>query len=219
MTRILTGSTGGFLAMIPPGDAGYQADKAAMEAGTYFDGDTGSEALARTVIFSWNGNAGTLEAPDYIADLPEEGTIFRITTTKPNAPGNAFSVNTAGLGFVTNNDALAKDALDLIGVVPNPYKAASDYEASAFADKVRFVNLPARATIRVFSLDGTLIRTLEKSGEAADLDWNLQTDAGLPIASGMYIIHVEARRADGSVLGERVIKFGAIKKRVQLEAF
>ncbi len=76
----------------------------------------------------------------------------------------------------------------------------------------RFVNLPETATIRIFTLSGTLIRTLEKSGPARTLDWNLQTEAALPIASGMYLIHIEL--PDGE---EKVIKFGVIKKRIQLD--
>jgi hypothetical protein len=44
--------------------------------------------------------------------------------------------------------------------------------------------------------------------------WDLQTEDGLPIASGMYIIHVDVPN-----IGEKVLKFGVIKKRVQLNAF
>ena len=86
-------------------------------------------------------------------------------------------------------------------------------------DQVRFTNMPHQATIRIFSLNGSLIRTMVKNSPEATMPWDLTTEEGLPIASGMYIIHVEARTADGAAIGEKVLKFAAIKKRVQLNTF
>ena len=97
-------------------------------------------------------------------------------------------------------------------MVPNPYKGASDYELSNLNDVVRFTNMPEQATVRIFTLAGTLVKTLVKSGPAATIDWDLLTEEGLPVASGMYLIHVEVPG-----VGEKVIKFGVVKKRIQLD--
>ena len=70
-----------------PGEAGYQADVAAMEAGTW---TAGLEVMGRTALVNWNGG----EAPPYNADLPEPGTIFRIDSGEiwtRLAEGSAFS--------------------------------------------------------------------------------------------------------------------------------
>jgi hypothetical protein len=88
---------------------------------------------------------------------------------------------------------------------------ASAYETSQIVDVARFTGLPEEATIRIFTLNGKLIRQLQKSSPSTYLEWDLQTEDNLPIASGMYLIHVEVPD-----LGERVLKFGVVKKQVQL---
>jgi len=159
------------------------------------------------VLVNWNAG----EAPPYTQDLPETGTVFRIVTDKPNQPGDVYTLSTVGLGAQAPDQATQQARLDEIGIVPNPYKGASNYEVSQFVDEVRFTNLPDVATIRVFTLNGTLIKTIEKNSPGvATISWNLATDTNLPIASGMYIIHVE------TPVGEKVLKFGVVKKRIQL---
>jgi hypothetical protein len=181
--------------------------------------------MGRTVMFNWNGGdteaCGAPQAwnsPDpsqtgYNQDIPETGTVVRILTTKPNQPGDTFTVSTDGLGARARTEEEQVAALDDIGIVPNPYKGASAYEVTQLTDEVRFTNMPDQATIRVFTLNGTLITTMEKNSPDNSFPWNLTTQEGLPIASGMYIIHVE------TPLGDKVLKFGVVKKRIQLNTF
>ncbi len=201
-----------------PGTSGYDAWAAAALAG----GDAGSggghlsdgsdEVFSRMVVVNWNGDtSATGTFADY---LPETGTIFRISTTKPNQPGDTFAFSTDGLGARARTDAEASAAIDEIGITPNPYKGASAYEVSQLIDQVRFTNMPDVATIRIFTVAGSLVRTLEKNSASASFGWDLTTEDNLPIASGMYIIHVDA-----GALGEKVLKFGVVKKRVQLNTF
>jgi len=61
--------------------------------------------------------------------------------------------------------------------------------------------------VHIYSLDGTLIRTLTKDDATSYMDWDIKNTAGLPIASGIYIIHVQAEG-----IGETVLKwFGAMR--------
>jgi hypothetical protein len=201
-----------------PGDAGYQS---------FFFGDGGAhEVMGRQVLVCWNCGS----APPYPMTQPETGTTFRYETLKPNAEGDSFSLNTAdvdgdgsmrAIGALslseldpTTRQELEVAALENIGIVPNPYKGASLYERSQLVDQVRFTNLPETATIRIFSLNGTLLRTLEKSGPAKTLPWDLTTDNLLPIASGLYLIHVEVPG-----VGEHIMKFAVVKKRIHLNVF
>ena len=148
------------------------------------------------------------------AELPETGTIIRWITTKPSQPGDVFTLNTDGLG-VTEADLTTQQArLDEIGIVPNPYKGVSNYERSQLVDEVRFTNLPEVATIRIFTLNGSLIKTFRKNSPSRLLKWNLATDNNLPISSGVYLVHI-----DVPGVGERVIKFAVVKKRIQLNVF
>ncbi|HTM66747.1 MAG TPA: T9SS type A sorting domain-containing protein, partial [Flavipsychrobacter sp.] len=98
--------------------------------------------------------------------------------------------------------------LDRIFVVPNPYYANSpSYEANRLDTRVRIINLPQRATVTVYSLDGTLIRKIDKDNNQAYVDWDIRNAKGLPIASGMYLVHVNAEG-----IGEKIIRwFGAMR--------
>ena len=196
-----------------PAGVGYNAWLAGVIADPGDSAAHGRETFARIVFVNWNGGSVTNPAA-YNSEMPEAGTVFRINTTKPNQSGDSFTMSTDGLGARTRNDEEQKAALDNIGIVPNPYKGASSYEVTALVDQVRFTNMPNQATIRIFTLAGTLIRTLEKNSAGAMFPWDLQTADGLPIASGMYIIHIDVPN-----VGEKVLKFGVIKKRVQLNAF
>ncbi len=188
---------------VSPGEAGHDA---------FFAGEGSAvEVLARTVLVVHNG--GT--APPYNPSLPETGTVFRLVTNKPNQPGDVFTLSTVGLGAQEPDQAAKVARLDDIGIVPNPYRGASEYEVSQFSDQVRFTNMPDAATIRIFTLNGTLIKTIEKqSPGVATISWNLTTDHNLPIASGMYLIHFDVPN-----VGTKVLKFAVVKKRIQLNVY
>ncbi len=120
-----------------------------------------------------------------------------------------YTFSTSGLGITPLNDKSDRNALlDRIYAVPNPYYGYSGYEANRFDTKVRIINLPARVTIHIYSLDGTLVRTLTKNDPSTSyIDWDIKNSVGLPIASGMYLMNV---KAEG--IGETVLKwFGAMR--------
>ena len=138
---------------------------------------------------------------------PEAGTTVRFQTV-PNPlffETSVYEFDTAQLAVVMNDDEAAQEGLDKIGVVPNPYRGFSAYEKSDTERRVRFINLPDQATIRIFTLSGTLIRVLQ-SNNRRSFDWDLQTENGLPVASGMYLVHVD------TPAGERVLKLGIVNR-------
>ncbi|MEL7161042.1 MAG: hypothetical protein AAFN92_09805, partial [Bacteroidota bacterium] len=122
------------------------------------------------------------------------------------------------------DDVAITTALDMINVVPNPYYAFSVYEDSQFETNVKITNLPARATVTIYSLDGKFIRKYERDevptmlrGEGRPvgsrqvspaLEWDLRNFRGIPVASGVYLIHVAAPG-----LGERTLKFFGVQRQ------
>jgi hypothetical protein len=134
------------------------------------------------------------------------------TNTNKGYPWYSFStddlapkkLNDAGNPWGSDKQAL----LDRIHVVPNPYYAYAGYEANRVDTRVRIINLPTKATISIYSLDGALIRKLTKDNATTSyVDWDIRNAKNLPIASGMYLIHVNA---DG--IGETIIRwFGAMR--------
>ncbi len=121
-----------------------------------------------------------------------------------------YQFSTADLAPTPLSDA--KDdksaVLKRINVTPNPYYGYTGYESSRLDTRVRIINLPHKASIDIYSLDGTLIRHLTKDdANTSYIDWDVRNAKGLPIASGMYLIHVNAEG-----IGETVLRwFGAMR--------
>jgi hypothetical protein len=80
-------------------------------------------------------------------------------------------------------------------VVPNPYRVSTAWEEGS--PKVTFTNLPTEATIRIFTAGADYVTTLEHrpggpiSLSATSATWDLRSDAGSSIASGIYVFQVE----------------------------
>jgi len=140
------------------------------------------------------------------------------TLWKSSSPDNnnnpMYSFSTNGLQVDTNNANAAKNALSLINVVPNPYYGYSDYESDRIDTRVRITNLPPVCTISIFSLNGTLINVINKEGPLTYIDWNLQNQYNVPIASGMYLIHIAVPN-----VGEVTLKWFGVMRPLDLNAY
>ncbi len=201
-----------------PGTVGYdnwQKDLLSGEGADHHD----NEIMARFVWVNWNGGSvsAATDKADYLAnhvnqDMPEPGTVFRMTTTKPLSDGDVFQLSTVDAAPITNETSVAKSALERIGISPNPYYGISDYEKGLVDTEVRFTNMPDKATIRVFTLAGSLVRTLEKNDNNSFLSFNLRNEHGNWLASGMYLIHVEVPG-----VGDRTLKFGLVQRNKSLQ--
>ena len=82
--------------------------------------------------------------------------------------------------------------LERVGVVPNPYRAHAPWDPVA-GNELHFINLPNRATIKIFTVAGDLVTTLEHNDPVRDFErWNLKNGDGRAIASGIYMYRVES---------------------------
>jgi len=99
---------------------------------------------------------------------------------------------------VDNN--IAKESLDRIKVVPNPYVVTAlwephnPYTSGRGPRLLQFINLPAKCTIRIYTVDGTLVQTLFHDTNIRDgsESWDLMTKDNMDVAYGVYIYHVDA---------------------------
>jgi hypothetical protein len=59
---------------------------------------------------------------------------------------------------------------------------------------LNFVNLPARAIIRIYSVSGVLVQVLTQDDATGggQLTWNLRNRNNQFVASGVYFYHVES---------------------------
>ena len=106
----------------------------------------------------------------------------------PAVPGLNLTLNFTGATVAPTVPA----AVANVHPVPNPYYATSAFEISPASKIIRFVNLPTRATIRIYSLSGILVSIIDHddptaSGEAV---WNVRNLNNQFVASGVYFFHV-----------------------------
>ncbi len=133
-------------------------------------------------------------------EVPQSGTIIRITTFRPILDGDKFEISLRPPKF-TDAEA-GKENIDEISVFPNPFFAGNNSTDQNF---VRFIGLPTKATVRIFTISGQLIRKLEKDDQKKYLDWNVRNESNQIVASGMYIAHV-----DMPGIGSKILKLAVI---------
>ncbi len=87
---------------------------------------------------------------------------------------------------------VGKPDLPRVHTVPDPYYAASRYDPSPAVKRLLFVNLPARATIRIYSLSGILVDIINHDDPSGggQADWDLRNRSNEVVASGVYFFHV-----------------------------
>lgn len=125
-----------------------------------------------------------------------------------------YKFSTDGLKTVTNSLTTAKDALSIINIVPNPYYAYSSYETSQLDNRVKITNLPGKCTISIFTISGILVRQYKKDNDITYQDWDIKNSAGIPIASGLYLIHINVPG-----VGERILKWFGVARPIDLDSF
>ena len=165
--------------------------------------------------------------------VPNE-TVIKLRVDNPyvTAAGNgeysgypSYEFRLEGVESVPYLADAVKNPLDLVNVVPNPYYGYSEYEASQFTTTVKFTNLPAKCTVTIYTLDGKFIRLYDRDESRLfdnrtnvgveyydilpDLEWDIRNFKGIPVASGVYLIHI-----DGGELGERVIKWFGVNRDI-----
>ena len=140
--------------------------------------------------------------------------------TYPYTPEDVFEFKTSQGGALTYDEQ--KSLFDKVNVYPNPlygYNVATSYTNSAADDPfVTFTNLPEEVTIKIYTLSGSLIRTLtnfDKSSVTSPfLKWDLQNESGLRVASGLYIAIVSSQK-----FGEKILKFSIIMPQKQIPRY
>ena len=126
-----------------------------------------------------------------------------------------YTFSTEGLGAKTGVADVAKSALDQINVVPNPYYGHSKYEKTRIDNYIKIVNLPVKCAIKIYSVNGVLIKTIKKDTDATtDVLWDLKNDKNIIVSSGLYVIHVDAGE-----LGEKILKWFCVMRPIDLQSY
>jgi hypothetical protein len=145
--------------------------------------------------------------------LPAPGDIWRIYV---NDSLKIPPLQTYAIDIIPGKAEVVPVSKLNVKVVPNPYLVTNEWEKSRLQRKLKFINLPPECTIRIFTTNGDLIRTLKHNqrikGSAqpnelgGDEWWDLRTDYNKFPASGVYIFHVYSRD-----VGEQVGRFVIVR--------
>ena len=123
----------------------------------------------------------------------------------------------------TISEESEQDLWNKVNVFPNPlfgFNEYTGYENQPPDDPwITFSNLPpTNIMIRIYSLSGTLVRTLTQDDRDEDnspfIRWNLLNDAELRVGSGMYLAIVSSPK-----YGDKVLKLAIIMPQKQIQRF
>ncbi|MGE5498185.1 MAG: hypothetical protein ACM3Q2_08955 [Syntrophothermus sp.] len=159
----------------------------------------GSTANSWRISFS-------LPAGDLVS--PQKGDKYEFFSDVPFNRNTKFQFSSVA----STTKAGESDLLNMIKVVPNPYIISAKWEKASVLQgrgerKIYFTHLPAECTIRLFTQNGTLIKTLQHSGSVSDgtESWDLTTSEGLEVAFGIYVYQI-----DSPGLGQKIGTLGII---------
>lgn len=148
---------------------------------------------------------------DSVRRSPRSGDTATIVLSKLFRADDVFEFTTRAQRI---DNTKAKNELDKIRVVPNPYVVAAPWEernpynTGRGPQSLHFNHLPQRCTIRIYTVSGELVATIEHDSNILDgsAEWNLLTRDNLAVSYGVYIYHIDAPG-----IGEKVGKFAIIK--------
>jgi len=187
--------------------------------GTYID-TTGS--------LSWPppaGEAGKFEIIDYdiVKGFDYYYSVQSFSKKLPDPFGVLESNINTNLKYISPANPVAAN-LDRVKVVPNPYigsvvwNNAIPSDADPWQHRLQFVNLPADANIKIFTLDGDFVDEITSgeivrktddflgTGSLSVAEWDLITRNNQEAAPGIYIYVVDSPSA-----GKKIDKFVIVR--------
>jgi len=185
-------------------------------------------------------DASASEGERTIAESPYFNILYavgvqQLDSTQNYQDGDVFTLPVSAYGYTTDNvyqwstlngtTITAQDEKDLwekVNVYPNPlygYNQLTQYYTNTPDEPwVTFTNLPEQVTIKIYSLSGSLLRTLttddKSSPESPFLNWDLLNESGLRVASGMYLAIVTS-----PIYGDKTLKLAIIMPQKQIQRY
>jgi hypothetical protein len=185
----------------------------------YLEVEGNSSSAKRELYGSLTWIAYPMLAPDQELLATDVTIRLRVNKEYKNFVGSGENAGKPMYGWSMEDIAtkvgsqdMLKEALAMINVVPNPYYAFSEYERTRLDTKVKIVNLPEVCTVRIYTANGKLVRTFKKDSPQTYIDWDLTNHKAIPVAGGIYLIHVDVPN-----VGERVLKFFGGMRQADLQ--
>ncbi len=163
------------------------------------------------------GQVAEVTTTSYTDKTVIRGTRYFYAVTAVDKDGREssfFATRTEG-GGISPFRSPAKRISD-VRVVPNPFQirggevTTGGFNFPGQPNKLLFVNLPAKAIIRVFTIGGDLVQEIQHTSGSGDESWNLMvSDNNQFLVSGIYFAHIQS--LDPSVPGTHVERFIVVR--------
>lgn len=128
-------------------------------------------------------------------------------TNSAKVPGLESSIFANRMNKAVTTTFPPVNNLDEVLVVPNPYILGDEFAVPGTPgsdDVIQFVNIPNPCTIRIYTVRGDHVKTIEvPEGTGAIASWNQFTDYGQFVESGIYIYQIESKA--GNKVGKLAI--------------
>ncbi len=128
----------------------------------------------------------------YKDNTVQVGVGYYYAVTSEDEDGNESGFTNRNTEALVTATQPAETALN-VSVFPNPFRLVSGLPTAGEESSIVFTNLPAVCTIRIYTMNGELVRTLEhdnpNSGEEV---WNQLSDSRQKTAAGVYLYTVES---------------------------
>lgn len=198
--------------------------------------------VAKPYRYGWSGTANVpsqYQAYGTANKLVSVNHPSLLTTDIRTNPENnnfpMYTFNTSDIATLYEQANVSKNAMDLINIVPNPYYGSSTYETGRTDNRIRITNLPSKCTIKIFTMNGTLVRTIKRdvagqedlytgttvggsdiktSKRSSYVEWDLKNQNNISVASGLYIFHIDAPG-----VGEKILKWFGVMRPLDVQSY
>jgi hypothetical protein len=163
----------------------------------------------------WAGTAFIIDFHNIanITDLPQADDIFQVTYNRPFFKNDSLVFSIKPEEKLDINEL--KNGLENVRIVPNPYIVTNAMEPAVSnmylnqSRRLMFTNIPARCTIKIFTISGVLVDEIivDNPADEGIVHWDLLSKEGLEVAAGMYFYHIKAEVSGKEKMG----KFAIIK--------
>ncbi|MBT3251628.1 MAG: hypothetical protein HN367_07425 [Candidatus Marinimicrobia bacterium] len=142
------------------------------------------------------------ETINQTAIAPSHGDQFTIKTFKPIREEIYYTFGT----IAQSEKTISGNSLSDIRVVPDPYIVTNIWEKNEFGKKLQFNHLPSQCTIKIYTLVGDQVSTINHDSNTGYEFWNMRTKNDQFIAPGVYLYHVTTPNGDENMGRFLVIK-------------
>lgn len=148
---------------------------------------------------------------DSSSNVPKGGDTLYISIFKPISSADEFTFTTSKSSYSVND---AREQLNKIKVVPNPYVVTNVFEQPLPPNVrgrgeriINFTHVPPKSKIHIYSSSGNHVRSLEHDGslESGTVTWDVRTKEGLDVAYGVYFYIVEVEGISDKKTGKIAI--------------